>query len=103
MEARREFSVWLTAKSTTATVIVGGLLVLSSPELPHVPFHIDAHRPFIGLSSNFGIDGATAMHPETVTEASRVAASGAIGPDQRFKFSRSRFAGVSLPPDSTPA
>lgn len=69
----------LTAKSTTATVIVGGLLALGSSEPPHAPLHADTHRPFIGLSPNLGIDGATSMRPETVTEVSRTLASGAPG------------------------
>src|SRR3954454_17681359 len=100
MEARREFSVRLTAKGATTTVIVGGLLALASPEPPHAPLHADTHGPFIGLSQNFGIGGATAMHPETVTEANRAPASGAPGAGQQFKLSQNRFSGVSLPPDS---
>jgi hypothetical protein len=100
MEARSEFSVRLTAKSATTTVIVGGLLALGSPEPPHAPLHADTHQPFIGLSPNLGIDGATSIHPDIVAEIGQAPASGAPGAGQHFKLGQHQFSGVSLPPDS---
>jgi hypothetical protein len=94
VDARKEFSVRLTAKGTTAAVLTGGLLALNSPEPAQPPHHADNHRPFIGLSPNFDIGGGTAMDPEAIVEHPYPQASASPGLDPRFRLAPGRFAGL---------
>lgn len=99
MDARREFSVRLAAKGTTAAVVVGGLLGLGSAEPSDAPRHVDGLPPLAGLPPYFGIAGGTAMRPEMVVEPAQQLASASPTPSQRFRPGPGRFAGVSMPAD----
>jgi hypothetical protein len=99
MDARRELSVRLAAKSTTVAVVAGGLLGLGPAEPPRAPHHADIHRQLVGLPPYFGIAGGTAMRPEAILERNQPLASASPGPSQHFKPSSGRFAGVSILPD----
>jgi hypothetical protein len=93
-DARKEFSTRATLKSTTAAVAVSGILTLGSPTAPEEPQHADDHRPFIGLPTDFGFAGGTAIHPEGIRESTYVAGSAVPGPGAHFKIRPEPFAGI---------